>query len=103
MPLLATPNHPEYPSAHSCITGSFATAIKKFFGTPHVTVVVSSAVTNTTHTFTNTKDWEQEVEYARIYAGFHYHNSTVQGGVLGMKVADHLSGNYFQPLSKHSK
>ena len=101
MPLLATPNHPEYPSAHSCQTGSYAAGLKNFFGTPNVTLVVTSTVTNTTHTFTRTKDWEKEVEYARIYAGFHYHNSVVQGVVLGKKVSDQVSRDFFQPLSKH--
>ena len=66
-----------------------------------MTVVVSSSVTGTTHTFTSTKDWEKEVEYARIYAGFHYHNSVVQGVVLGKKVSDQVSRDFFQPLSKH--
>jgi hypothetical protein len=102
-PLGTTPNHPEYPSAHGCVTGSIATNLKKFFGTPHVTLVVTSPVTNTTHTFTNTNDLEQEVEDARIYAGIHYHHSVVQGVVLGRKVSDQLSGSFFQPLSKHSK
>jgi hypothetical protein len=101
MPLLATPNHPEYPSAHSCQTGSYAAGLKNFFGTPNVTLVVTSTVTGTTHTFTSTKDWEREVEYARIYAGFHYHNSVVQGVVLGKKVSDKVARDYFQPLSKH--
>jgi hypothetical protein len=101
MPLLATPNHPEYPSAHSCQTGSYAAGLKNFFGTPNVTLVVTSTVTNTTHTFTSTKDWEKEVEYARIYAGFHYHNSVVQGVVLGKKVSDKVARDYFQLLSKH--
>ena len=103
MPLLATPSHPEYPSAHSCQTGSYAAVLKDFFGTPKVTLVVNSTVTNTTHTFTDTKDWEKEVEYARIYAGFHYHNSVVQGVTLGKKVSDQVSRDFFQPLSKHSK
>jgi hypothetical protein len=102
-PLLAMPNHPEYPSAHGCISGSYATALKNFFGTPHVTLVVTSVVTHTTHTFTNTKDWEKEVEYARIYAGFHYHNSVVQGAVLGKKVSDKVARDYFNPLSTHKK
>jgi hypothetical protein len=101
LPLLATPNHPEYPSAHSCLTGSFANTLKNFFGNPNVTVVVSSSVTGTTRTFTSTKDWEKEVEYARIYAGFHYHNSVVQGVGLGKKVSDQVSRDFFQPLSKH--
>ena len=100
-PLLATPNHPEYPSAHSCATGSFANALKEFFGNPHVTVIVTSVVTGATHTFTSTKDWEQEVEDARIYAGFHYHNSVVEGVGLGKKVSDKISKDFFQPIKKH--
>ncbi len=92
-PLGVTPNHPEYPAAHGCVTGSVATALKNFFETPHVTLVVTSGVTGTTHTFTNTKDLETEVENVRIYAGFHYHHSVVQGAVLGMKVVDEVSRN----------
>src|SRR5689334_11362113 len=99
-PLGATPNHPEYPAANGCVSGSIATALKNFFGTPRVTLVVTSTVTGTTHTFTSTKDLETEVENARIYAGFHYHHSVVQGAVLGMKVADEVSRNYFQPLNQ---
>jgi hypothetical protein len=102
-PLLPTPNHPEYPAAHGCVTGSLATALKNFFGTPNVTVVVSSAVTNTTRTFTSTNDWVKEVEYARTWAGFHYHNSAVQGAVLGKKVSDKVARDYFQPLSKQCR
>jgi hypothetical protein len=65
-PLGVTPNHPEYPAAHGCVTGSIASALKNFFQSPQVTLVVTSSVTNTTHTFTNTKDLETEVEHARI-------------------------------------
>ena len=98
-PLGVTPNHPEYPAAHGCVTGSIATALKNFFGTPRVTLVVTSTVTNTTHTFTNTKDLEEEVEHARIYAGFHYHHSVVQGALLGTKVSDQVSKDFFERLT----
>jgi hypothetical protein len=101
MPLTATPNHPEYPSAHSCVTGSVANALKNFFGTPNVTVVVTNGVTGTTQTFTSVDDWVKQVQSARIYAGFHYHHSVVEGVVLGKKVSDQLSRTYFQPAAKH--
>ena len=97
---ITTPNHPEYPAAHGCITGSVANALKGLFGTPNVALTVSSTVTNTTHTFTSVDDLEKEVEMARIYAGFHYHHSLVQGFVLGHHVANQVVGNFFQPLSK---
>ena len=100
-PLGVTPNHPEYPAAHGCVSGAIATALKNFFGTPKVTLVVTSTVTNTTHTFTNTKDLETEVEHARIYAGFHYHHSVVQGALLGTKVSDQVSKDFFKRLTGH--
>ncbi len=78
-PLGTTPNHPEFPAAHGCVTGSVARTLEGFFRTRKVTLVVSSTVTNTTHTFTNTNELEEEVFGARIYAGFHYRHSLVEG------------------------
>jgi hypothetical protein len=101
MPLGITPNHPEYPSAHGCLTGALATILKGYFGTPNVNFAVSSTVFNPVHvhTFNSTKDLEQEVEDARIYAGFHYHHSMVQGLVLGQHVAQQVLVNFFQPVA----
>lgn len=96
-PLGVTPAHPEYPAAHGCVTGGLADALKAYFGTPNVQIAVSSAVTGTTHHFKSINDLEMEVEYARIYAGFHYHHSLVQGFTLGHKVAHNVAANYFAP------
>jgi hypothetical protein len=100
MPLGITPNHPEYPAAHGCITGAMAETLKGYFGTPNLTFTVSSRAFNPphVHTFSSTEALEQEVEDARIYAGFHYHHSVVQGIVLGQKVAHQVLLNFFQPL-----
>jgi hypothetical protein len=38
----------------------------------------------------------QEVEAARIYAGFHYHHSVVEGRELGRKVGHQLVKEFFQ-------
>jgi hypothetical protein len=96
-PLAATPAHPEYPAAHGCVTGAVSTILERYFGTPHVQFSVDSLVTHTTHTFNNTGELLDEVEHARIYAGFHYHHSVVQGKVLGTKVAHQLTQNFFVP------
>jgi hypothetical protein len=95
-PLSTTPNHPEFPAAHGCVTGSVARSLKGFFHTPNVTLVVSSTVTNTTHTFTNTSDLEEEVFGARIYAGFHYRHSLVEGFELGHNVVKHMLRTHFR-------
>jgi hypothetical protein len=98
LPLANTPNHPEYPAAHGFVTGAVSTILAGYFGTPNVTFSVDSRVTNTTHYFTSTTDLMQEVEMARIYAGFHYHHSVIEGKVLGQNVAHQLMQQYFRPV-----
>ena len=98
LPLTNTPSHPEYPAAHGCVTGAISTILAGYFGTPNLTFSVDSTVTNTTHTFSSTIDLMHQVEMARVYAGFHYHHSVVQGRVLGIKVGRRLLEQYFAPV-----
>jgi hypothetical protein len=103
IPLANTPAHPEFPAAHGCVTGSVAHTLQGFFHTREVTLVVSSTVTNTTHTFTNTKELEEEVFGARIYAGFHYRHSLVKGFELGHNVVRNIHTNYFRRLDGNNE
>jgi len=100
LPLATTPAHPEYPAAHGCVTGAVATVLAGYFGSSNFTFSVDSLVTNTTHTFSSTDQLVSEVENARIYAGFHYHHSVVQGKVLGRKVARQLMHRYFRRMDE---
>jgi len=96
LPLGTTPSHPEYPAAHGCVTGAVSTVLAEYFHSSQITFSVDSLVTNTTHTFSSTDQLVSEVEDARIYAGFHYHHSVVQGKLLGRRVAHHLTRHYFR-------
>jgi PAP2 superfamily len=108
LPLAPTPNHPEYPAAHGCITGAVSSVIAAYFGTQNVTLNVTATYpipaalgggTHTaTRTFYSTKDFLREVQAARIYGGMHFHHSIIQGTVLGQRVARQLVNHYFQPL-----
>lgn len=102
LPLGTTPNHPEYPAVHGCLTGPLAEVLKAYFGTPNLRISVDSTVAGTTspHNFNNIREWQTEVELARIYAGFHYHHSLVQGFELGHKVARNVVVNYFRPVRR---
>jgi hypothetical protein len=96
-----TPNHPEYPAAHGCVTGAVSTLIADFFGTTRVTVAVDSkAFTDGLHqhTFTDTRDLMDEVFWARIYAGFHFYHSLEAGRQLGQSVAGRVVRNHFRQL-----
>ena len=99
-PLGTTPNHPEYPAAHGCITGVVSTLIAGYFGTTKVHVVTDSTAFQDgihTHVFDDTRDLMDEVFWARMYAGFHYYHSLEDGRQLGSTVARELLRNHFVP------
>ena len=101
-PLGVTPNHPEYPAAHGCVTGTVSSLIRHYFGTRKVHIVVDSLAFADgvhTHTFDDTKDLFDEVFWARIYAGFHYRHSLDDGGELGKQISRQLFGKYFRPVN----
>lgn len=102
LPLVPTPNHPEYPAAHGSLTGALAYALEDFFGTKKLTVTLTSTsvpgVAMTQHTFTKTQDLVKEIIDARIYGGMHYRTSGVHGVVIAKKVAHWVSQHYFRPV-----
>ena len=76
-----------------------STLIASFFGTTRVHVQTDSkAFTDGVHEhdFQDTRDLLDEVFWARIYAGFHYHHSLEVGSQLGETVAQQLVRNYFR-------
>ena len=102
-PLLATPNHPEYPSAHGCLDSALINAVAVVLGSNHVDVTVPGA-TNGGTTLTTTPHFDTAHEYqaqfvdARVWIGFHFRNSTLQGERLGNAVAAWTLDRYFQPV-----
>jgi hypothetical protein len=55
---------------------------------PEVAITMPSAP-GVTHRFTNLNAFTDEVAKARIYAGFHYRNSTVIGRNMGKEVGSY--------------
>ena len=96
-PVVATPNHPEYPAAHSCISGATSQILSSYYGTPNVTFNMSSTVTSTTRRYLTTAALVDEIQIARIAGGMHFRKSTVDGAALGKNVASWVLANHFQP------
>ena len=99
-PLLPTPNHPEYPSAHGCFSSAEAEVFAAFLGTRRINLDLTSTVPNLLHStrhFDTVHDLVQEIIDARVWIGFHYRDSVVKGVVLGRKVARWALGHYFEP------
>ena len=94
-PVLPTPNHPEYPAAHSCTSGSVGEALRSFYGTPNVTFTWDSQVTETTRTYKGVDAFNAEAAIARIHGGMHFRYSTVVGEELGKQVARWVAARHF--------
>ena len=104
-PLVATPNHPEYPAAHGAITSAMVEVFTAFLGTTHINLTIygfdpahAAGNLDAARTFTRATDLRAEIIAARLFAGLHYHFSSVAGVVLGRKVAKYDLRAGFQPV-----
>jgi hypothetical protein len=98
-PLVPTPNHPEYPSAHATITSAIAEVLTQFLGTDQLNVDVQGTPSlSVTRHFATADDLRAEADNARVWAGLHYRFSVQAGSLLGRQVADYDLGHAFQPI-----
>jgi hypothetical protein len=95
-PLLGTPNHPEYPSAHSCLTPAGGLVIARFLGTPEIGFTVPSLTGLGDRYYARATDLEEEVSNARIWGGIHYRSGVEDGIAIGKKTANHVLAHHFQ-------
>ena len=51
-----------------------------------------------THTYHRLHDIVKEVDWARVYVGFHFRSSDLQGSALGRKVGRYVANHYFRPV-----
>jgi hypothetical protein len=89
-PLIATPNHPEYPSAHATISSAIVEVLTRFLDTGAIDADVQGgpALTETRH-FATADELRAEVGNARVWGGLHYRFSVQAGTALGREVADY--------------
>ena len=104
-PLMTTPNHPEYPSAHGTITSAVAEVFTTVLGTNHINLDIHGfdpagppGNLNAVRHFETPNDLRREIIDARVWAGFHYRFSDVAGVVLGRQVAKFDLRHAFQPV-----
>src|SRR5262249_13558568 len=105
--LATTPNHPEYPAAHGCVTGVSSSLVEAFFGTRKVHIVVDNNSTFNdgvhTHIFESTAEWFDEVYWARILGGLHFHHSIDDGRTLGRQMAAQVFMSHFRLKRRHGR
>jgi hypothetical protein len=106
-PLGVTPNHPEYPAAHGCVTGALGEVYAKLVHTERIDLDIpgaqngASTLTTSRH-FDTVHDLDEEIINARVWYGLHYRNSVRTGVDLGQDVTNWDLARYFLPVSPAS-
>ena len=88
---LGTPAHPEYPSAHSALSGAAGAVLQKLFGnigtiSDHTYDYLGFAP----RTYSSFLAIADEAGQSRLFAGIHYQQAIDQGILLGKKVAGNI-------------
>ena len=106
-PLLAHPNHPEWPSAHGSVSGALTEVIAEVLGKKdHLEITIwggenGSAALTTSRQYDSIQDIRDEVANARVWGGFHYRGATAAGLKLGEQVARWDLEHAFRPVKSH--
>src|SRR4029434_9336383 len=101
LPLLTTPGHPSYMSAHSSISAAAATALGDFFGTDSIAFSDTAELTpggaQVTRSFDGFWDAAQEAASSRLYAGIHWSFDNQVGLQAGRSVGEFIGDNLLRP------
>jgi hypothetical protein len=105
LPLVVTPNHPEYPAAHGTNTSAVAKVFSKFLGTDNIDLDIHGfdaaglpGNLDAVRHYDTADELRSEVVNARLWGGIHYRFSGEAGVQLGRKVAHYGLNHAFKPV-----
>ena len=98
-PLRPTPLHPEYPSAHACVSNAAAKVLTSLFGN-HIafSMATSTCPAGVVRSYDSFQGLADEVGDSRIYIGFHFRSAIRHGANLGHQVGHWTSHRFLRPL-----
>ena len=99
-PLLSTPNHPEYPAAHGCVTSALGDVLANALGSQNINATIWGATGGgttlaTTRQYATTQQLKDQIIDARVWAGLHWRHSVIAGETIGDSVAQWSLSHYF--------
>lgn len=101
LPLLGTPNFPEYPCGHCTVAAAIAEVMNAETGAhpPGGVRVASLAVPNSiVQTLPTWDGWARQVSDSRMYGGVHYRFSNDAGDEIGRRAAQMVLERVARPL-----
>lgn len=106
MPLLGTPDFPEYPCGHCTVAAAIAEVMTAEVGArPATGVRVSSTgvPVSSVQALPSWDEWAQQVSDSRIYGGVHYRFSNVAGEEIGRRAARTVLDKVMRPLPRNAR
>jgi hypothetical protein len=105
LPLIPTPNYPDYTSGANSLSGAATTMLANFFGTDKMTFSLTSAFVPpagytfvTTRTYDRFSDAADDVVDARVYEGIHFRFADTVARREGKHVANWAFAHFLRPL-----
>jgi hypothetical protein len=95
---IATPNHPEYPSGHSTVSGAAAAILAGYFGDATSFTVDTETIPGDVHAFNSFSDAVLQIHDARVFGGIHFRSACRDGSVAGEAVAEYIFDHAMQRL-----
>jgi hypothetical protein len=109
VPLITTPNHPEYPASHPGSHGAGARVLRHFFGDDNAFVLHPAFNTvfpgpaeggvQPRH-YVRISDMAKEGIDARTYGGMHFRDSSNATAMVGARIADYVLKHAAQPMPR---
>jgi PAP2 superfamily len=101
-PLLGTPPHPDYPSAHSIYSGATAEVMRRLIGIDQLTFssVLALPTGPLVRSWNSLSEAEKDVMGARIWAGIHFRTADEHGIALGHAIAENAVDTVMRPLAR---
>ncbi len=87
-PLLVTPPHPEYPSAHCLGAGAAVAVLQHTFGGDRLATSYVYPPLGVLRRWESFSQIEKEVENARVWAGIHYRTAVEHGTQIGRQIGE---------------
>ncbi|PYS27171.1 MAG: hypothetical protein DMG11_17290 [Acidobacteria bacterium] len=107
VPLITTPNHPEYPASHPGSHGAGSRVLQHFFGDrnefeihPAFNTIFPGPPDVQPRHYSRISDMAQEGIDARTYGGMHFRGSSNATARVGAQIADYILKNAAQPIPR---
>jgi hypothetical protein len=99
IPMLITPNHPDYPSGHSTTSGAAIQVLSGWFGAETSFWIDADAMPGVVRAFANFAAARDEIAIARIFSGIHFRTACEDGFATGAQVGQFVLDNALQRVN----